>query len=51
MKNNLFYLTGVAYQLNYTGIFTSCINSVNNEYLEQQLIEIENQRIRKATNN
>lgn len=51
MKNKLSYRTGIAYQLNYTGIFTSRINSVNDEYLKQLIIEIENQRIRKATNN
>lgn len=36
MKNKLFYLIGVASLLSYTGTFTSCVNGVDDEYLEQQ---------------
>lgn len=35
MKNKLFYLFGVALLLCYTGTFTSCINGVDDEYLDQ----------------
>mgnify|MGYP000491832285 CR=1 FL=1 len=38
MKNRLFYLIGVASLLCYTSTFTSCINGVDDEYLEQQQI-------------
>ena len=38
MKNRLFYLIGVAALLSYTGTFTSCVNGVDDEYLEQQLL-------------
>lgn len=34
MKNKLFYLIGVASILCYTSTFTSCINGVDDEYLE-----------------
>ncbi|WP_195406210.1 DUF4925 domain-containing protein [Bacteroides congonensis] len=34
MKNKLFYLIGVATFLCYTSTFTSCINGVDDEYLE-----------------
>lgn len=37
MKNKLFYLIGVACLLGYTGTFTSCINGVDDEYLEQKI--------------
>lgn len=36
MKNKLFYLIGVAFLLCYTGTFTSCINGVDDEYLDQK---------------
>lgn len=39
MKNNLFYLIGVACLLGFTGTFTSCINGVDDEYLEQKITE------------
>lgn len=39
MKNNLFYLIGVACLLSYTGTFTSCVNGVDDEYLEQQFTD------------
>ena len=34
MKNKLFYLIGVVAALCYTSTFTSCINGVDDEYLE-----------------
>lgn len=39
MKNKLFYLIGVASLLCYSGTFTSCINGVDDEYLEQKFTE------------
>lgn len=36
MKNKLFYLVGTALLMCSTGIFTSCINGVDDEYLELQ---------------
>lgn len=39
MKNKLFYLIGVASFLSYTGTFTSCVNGVDDEYLEQQFTD------------
>lgn len=39
MKNKLSYLIGVAFLLSYTGIFTSCVNGVDDEYLEQKFTE------------
>lgn len=39
MKNKLFYLIGVASLLCYSGTFTSCINGVDDEYLEQKITE------------
>lgn len=39
MKNKLFYLIGVAGLLSYTGTFTSCVNGVDDEYLEQKITE------------
>lgn len=39
MKNKLFYLIGVASLLSYTGTFTSCVNGVDDEYLEQQFTD------------
>lgn len=39
MKNKLSYLIGVACILSYTGIFTSCVNGVDDEYLEQKFTE------------
>lgn len=39
MKNKLFYLIGVAGLLSYTGTFTSCVNGVDDEYLEQRFTE------------
>lgn len=39
MKNKLFYLIGVASLLFYSGTFTSCINGVDDEYLEQKITE------------
>lgn len=35
MKNRLFYLVGTALLMCSTGMFTSCINGVDDEYLEQ----------------
>lgn len=40
MKNKLSYLIGVACLLSYTGTFTSCVNGVDDEYLEQKLTEV-----------
>ncbi len=37
MKNKLSYFIGVAFVLCYTSTFTSCINGVDDEYLEQKL--------------
>ena len=37
MKNKLFYLIGVACLLNYTFTFTSCVNGVDDEYLDQKI--------------
>lgn len=39
MKNKLFYLISVACFLSYTGTFTSCVNGVDDEYLEQKITE------------
>lgn len=39
MKNKLSYLIGVACLLSYTGTFTSCVNGVDDEYLEQKFTE------------
>lgn len=39
MKNKLFYLIGVASLLSYTGTFTSCVNGVDDEYLEQKFTD------------
>lgn len=39
MKNKLFYLIGVASLLCYSSTFTSCINGVDDEYLEQKFTE------------
>lgn len=39
MKNKLFYLIGVASLLCYSVTFTSCINGVDDEYLEQKITE------------
>lgn len=39
MKNKLSYLIGVACLLCYTGTFTSCVNGVDDEYLEQKFTE------------
>lgn len=39
MKNKLFYLIGVACILSYTGTFTSCVNGVDDEYLEQKFTD------------
>ena len=39
MKNKLFYLIGVASILCYTSTFTSCINGVDDEYLEQKFTD------------
>ena len=36
MKNKLFYLISAACLLSYTGTFTSCVNGVDDEYLEQK---------------
>lgn len=36
MKNKLFYLIGVAFLLCCIGTFTSCINGVDDEYLDQK---------------
>lgn len=36
MKNNLFYLIGVAHLLSYIGISTFSVNSADGEYLERQ---------------
>ena len=35
MKKKLFYLIGAACLLSYTGTFTSCVNGVDDEYLDQ----------------
>lgn len=37
MKNKLFYLIGVAILLCYVGTFTSCVNGVDDEYLDQKI--------------
>lgn len=37
MKNKLFYLISAACLLSYTGTFTSCVNGVDDEYLEQKM--------------
>ena len=39
MKNKLSYLIGVACLLCYTSTFTSCVNGVDDEYLEQKFTE------------
>lgn len=39
MKNKLFYLIGVASLLSYTGTFTSCVNGVDDEYLDQVITD------------
>lgn len=39
MKNKLFYFIGVACLLGYTSTFTSCVNGVDDEYLEQKFTE------------
>lgn len=39
MKNKLFYLISAACLLSYTGTFTSCVNGVDDEYLEQQFTD------------
>lgn len=39
MKNKLSYLIGVACFLSYTGTFTSCVNGVDDEYLEQKFTD------------
>lgn len=39
MKNRLFYFIGVACLLSYTGTFTSCVNGVDDEYLEQKITD------------
>lgn len=39
MKNKLFYFIGVACLLSYTGTFTSCVNGVDDEYLEQKITD------------
>lgn len=39
MKNKLFYLISVACFLSYTGTFTSCVNGVDDEYLEQKITD------------
>lgn len=39
MKNKLFYLISVACFLSYTGTFTSCVNGVDDEYLEQKFTD------------
>lgn len=39
MKNKLSYLIGVACFLSYTGVFTSCVNGVDDEYLEQKFTD------------
>lgn len=39
MKNKLSYLIGVACLLSYTCTFTSCVNGVDDEYLEQKFTE------------
>lgn len=36
MKKRLFYLIGTAFLMCATGTFTSCVNGVDDEYLEQQ---------------
>lgn len=41
MKNKLSYLIGVAFVLCYTTTFTSCVNGVDDEYLEQQITDNE----------
>lgn len=37
MKNKIFLFISVACLLSYTGIFTSCVNGVDDEYLEQKI--------------
>lgn len=44
MKNKLFYLISVACFLSYTSTFTSCVNGVDDEYLEQKLDGSENNK-------
>lgn len=39
MKNKLFYFLSAACLLSYTGTFTSCVNGVDDEYLEQKFTE------------
>lgn len=39
MKNKLFYLISTACLLSYTGTFTSCVNGVDDEYLEQKITD------------
>ncbi|MBD3588433.1 DUF4925 domain-containing protein [Bacteroides sp. GM023] len=39
MKNKLFYLISAACLLSYTGTFTSCVNGVDDEYLEQKITD------------
>lgn len=39
MKNKLFYLISAACFLSYTSTFTSCVNGVDDEYLEQQFTD------------
>ena len=39
MKNKLFYLISAAYLLSYTGAFTSCVNGIDDEYLEQKITD------------
>lgn len=39
MKNKVSYLIGVACLLSYTCTFTSCVNGVDDEYLEQKFTE------------
>lgn len=39
MKNKLFYLISAACFLSYTGTFTSCVNGVDDEYLEQKFTD------------
>lgn len=39
MKNKLSYLISVACFLSYTSTFTSCVNGVDDEYLEQKITE------------
>ena len=39
MKNKLSYIISVAFFLSYTSTFTSCVNGVDDEYLEQKITE------------